>query len=33
MLEEIINITYKARGQEAPIPASTVKASGMELKY
>lgn len=32
MLEEIINITYKTRGQEAPIAASTVKASGVDLK-
>ncbi|KAJ4391167.1 1-acylglycerol-3-phosphate O-acyltransferase [Gnomoniopsis smithogilvyi] len=32
MLEEIINLTYKARGQDAPIPASTIKASGVELK-
>lgn len=32
MLKEIINLTYQARGQEAPIPASTVKASGVDLK-
>lgn len=32
MLKEIINLTYEARGQEVPIPASTVKASGVELK-
>lgn len=32
MLEEIVNLTYRARGQEIPIPASTVKASGVELK-
>ncbi|CAN8097380.1 unnamed protein product [Discula destructiva] len=32
MLEEIIKLTYKARGQEVPMPASTVKASGVELK-
>lgn len=32
MLKEIINLTYKTRGQEAPIPASTIKASGLDLK-
>lgn len=32
MLKEIINLTYKTRGQEVPIPASTVKASGLDLK-
>lgn len=32
MLKELINLTYKARGQEVPIPASTVKASGVDLK-
>lgn len=32
MLDEIISLTYKARGQEVPVPASTVKASGVELK-
>lgn len=32
MLNEIINLTYEARGQEAPISASTVKASGVDLK-
>lgn len=32
MLKEIINLTYEARGQEAPIAASTVKASGADLR-
>ncbi|ROV94421.1 hypothetical protein VSDG_05931 [Cytospora chrysosperma] len=32
MLKEIINLTYQARGQEAPIAASTARASGVELK-
>ena len=32
MLKEIINLTYTSRGQEAPIAASTVKASGVDLK-
>lgn len=32
MLKEIINLTYKTRGQEAPIAASTIKASGVDLK-
>lgn len=32
MLKEIINLTYKTRGQEIPVPASTVKASGVDLK-
>ncbi|KAK2605186.1 hypothetical protein N8I77_008041 [Diaporthe amygdali] len=32
MLKEIINLTYTTRGQEAPIAASTVKASGVDLK-
>lgn len=32
MLKEIINLTYKARGQEVPIPASTAQASGVDLK-
>lgn len=32
MLKEIINLTYEARGQEVPIAASTVKASGIDLK-
>ncbi|ROW04646.1 hypothetical protein VPNG_07426 [Cytospora leucostoma] len=32
MLKEIINLTYEARGQEAPIAASTVQASGVDLK-
>ncbi|KAK7740523.1 1-acylglycerol-3-phosphate O-acyltransferase [Cytospora paraplurivora] len=32
MLKEIINLTYEARGQEAPISASTVQASGVDLK-
>jgi lysophosphatidate acyltransferase len=33
MLKEIINLTYQSRGQEAPIAASTVKASGVDLKH
>lgn len=32
MLKEIINLTYEARGQEAPIAASTAQASGVDLK-
>ncbi|ROV99063.1 hypothetical protein VMCG_06672 [Cytospora schulzeri] len=32
MLKEIINLTYQARGQEAPIAASTAQSSGVELK-
>lgn len=32
MLKEIINLTYQSWGQEAPIAASTVKASGVDLK-
>lgn len=32
MLKEIINLTYTTRGQEAPIAASTIKASGVDLK-
>lgn len=32
MLKEIINLTYTSRGQEAPIAASTTKASGVDLK-
>lgn len=32
MLKEIINLTYEARGLEAPIAASTVHASGVDLK-
>lgn len=32
MLKEIINLTYQARGQEAPIEAATAKSSGVELK-
>lgn len=33
MLKEIIDLTYTTRGQEAPIAASTVKASGVDLKH
>ncbi|KUI64879.1 putative 1-acyl-sn-glycerol-3-phosphate acyltransferase [Cytospora mali] len=32
MLKEIINLTYEARGQEAPIAASTVQATGVDLR-
>lgn len=32
MLKEIINLTYEARGKEAPIASSTVKATGVDLK-
>lgn len=32
MLKEIINLTYASRGKEAPIAASTIKASGVDLK-
>lgn len=32
MLREIINLTYQVRGQEAPMPASAVKATAIDLK-